>query len=122
MNKILVLFGFWLTVISTAVAQTKVSGMVVDNTNQPVPYANIVFKGSQIGVVSNEDGRFYIEAPDNDTTLVVSDVGFPDKIVKLTKLGKLRLQSGIDRRECPKRSKDIRRKNIQEKQSSTRHP
>jgi hypothetical protein len=86
MNKILVLFGFWLTVISTAVAQTKVSGMVVDNTNQPVPYANIVFKGSQIGVVSNEDGRFYIEAPDNYTTLVVSYVGFPDKIVKLTKL------------------------------------
>jgi hypothetical protein len=86
MNKILVLFGFWLTVISTAVAQTKVSGMVVDNTNQPVPYANIVFKGSQIGVVSNEDGRFYIEAPENYTTLVVSYVGFPDKIVKLTKL------------------------------------
>jgi hypothetical protein len=86
MNKILILFGFWLTVISTAVAQTKVSGIVVDNTNQPVPYANIVFKGSQIGVVSNEDGRFYIEAPENYTTLVVSYVGFPDKIVKLTKL------------------------------------
>ncbi len=86
MNKILVLIGIWLSVISTAVAQTKVSGMVVDNTNQPVPYANIVFKGSQIGVVSNEDGRFYIEAPDNYTTLVVSYVGFPDKIVKLTKL------------------------------------
>ncbi len=86
MNKILVLFGIWLSVISTALAQTKVSGMVVDNTNQPVPYANIVFKGSQIGVVSNEDGRFYIEAPDNYTTLVVSYVGFPDKVVKLTKL------------------------------------
>ena len=38
MNKILVLFGIWLSVISTALAQTKVSGMVVDNTNQPVPY------------------------------------------------------------------------------------
>jgi hypothetical protein len=67
-------------------AQTKVSGIVLDNTNQPVPYANIVFKGSQIGVVSNEDGRFYIEAPDTYTAIIVSFVGFPDKEVKLPKL------------------------------------
>ena len=66
-------------------AQTKVSGMVVDNTDMPIPYANVVFKGSKIGVVSNEDGRFYIEAPDNYDTLLVSFVGFPTKEVKLTK-------------------------------------
>ncbi|GAA4031292.1 DUF5686 family protein [Flavobacterium cheonhonense] len=67
-------------------AQTKVSGIVLDNTNQPIPYANIVFKGSQVGVVSNEDGRFYIESPNNYTAIIVSFVGFPDKEVKLPKL------------------------------------
>ncbi|MEO0047029.1 MAG: hypothetical protein RL705_2220 [Bacteroidota bacterium] len=67
-------------------AQTKVSGIVVDNSNEPIPYANIVFKGSQVGVVSNEDGRFYIESPQTYTALIVSFVGFPDKEVKLTKL------------------------------------
>jgi hypothetical protein len=66
-------------------AQTKVSGMVVDNTDMPIPYANVVFKGSKIGVVSNEDGRFYIEALDSYDTLLVSFVGFPTKEVKLTK-------------------------------------
>lgn len=71
--------------ISFMSAQTKVSGMVVDNTDMPIPYANVVFKGSKIGVVSNEDGRFYIEAPDNYDTLLVSFVGFPTKEVKLTK-------------------------------------
>jgi hypothetical protein len=67
-------------------AQTKVSGIVVDNSNEPIPYANIVFKGSQVGVVSNEDGRFYIESPQTYAALIVSFVGFPDKEVKLSKL------------------------------------
>ena len=47
---------------SVAFAQTKVSGMVVDNDNKPVPYANVVFKGTYEGVVTNEDGRFYLES------------------------------------------------------------
>ena len=71
---------------ATAVfSQTKVSGIVVDNTNQPIPYANITFKGSKIGIVSNEDGRFYIESPDNFDTLLVSFIGFPTREVKLPK-------------------------------------
>lgn len=45
-----------------------------------------MFKGSQVGVVSNEDGRFYIESPNNYTAIIVSFVGFPDKEVKLPKL------------------------------------
>lgn len=83
-NSILTLV-LLLASVSFMSAQTKVSGMVVDNTDMPIPYANVVFKGSKIGVVSNEDGRFYIEAPDNYDTLLVSFVGFPTKEVKLTK-------------------------------------
>ena len=75
-----------LLMVCSLSAQTKVSGIVLDNTNQPIPYANIVFKGSQVGVVSNEDGRFYIESPNNYTAIIVSFVGFPDKEVKLPKL------------------------------------
>lgn len=83
-NSILTLVLLFASV-SFMSAQTKVSGMVVDNTDMPIPYANVVFKGSKIGVVSNEDGRFYIEALDNYDTLLVSFVGFPTKEVKLTK-------------------------------------
>jgi len=81
-----IFFSLFLVVFANIVtAQTKVSGVVLDNSKQPVPYANIVFKGSKTGVVSNEDGRFYIESPDNYTELIVSFVGFPDKEVKLPK-------------------------------------
>ncbi|WP_284652838.1 DUF5686 and carboxypeptidase-like regulatory domain-containing protein [Flavobacterium terrisoli] len=85
MKKIFILFIVLIASTASLSAQTKVSGIVVDNTNQPVPYANVVFKGSTTGVVSNEDGRFYIESPDNYTVLVVSFVGFPDTEVKLPK-------------------------------------
>ena len=66
-------------------AQTKVSGIVVDNTGQPVPYANVVFKSSNEGIVTNEDGRFYIESGKTYTALVVSFMGFETKEVPLTK-------------------------------------
>jgi hypothetical protein len=76
---------FLILFVTVVSAQTKVSGIVLDNSKQPVPYANVVFKGSKTGVVSNEDGRFYIESPENYTALIVSFVGFPDKEVKLPK-------------------------------------
>lgn len=85
MKKIFTLFIFLFAFANSLFAQTKVSGIVVDNTNQPVPYANVVFKGSNTGVVSNEDGRFYIESPETYTALIVSFVGFPDTEVKLPK-------------------------------------
>lgn len=69
----------------TLLAQTKVSGMVVDKSNQPVPFANIILKGSTQGVMSNEDGRFYIESSETYTTLVVTSVGFSDREITLTK-------------------------------------
>lgn len=86
MKKSFLLSVLFLFFVNIALAQTKVSGVVLDNSKQPIPYANIVFKGSNTGVVSNEDGRFYIESPNNYTELVVSFVGFPDKVVKLPKL------------------------------------
>lgn len=66
-------------------AQTKVSGIVIDNSNQPVPFANVVFKGSTEGIVTNEDGRFYIESSKTYTAIVVSFTGFETKEVPLPK-------------------------------------
>jgi hypothetical protein len=86
MKKISTVFIFLIAFTYFSFGQTKVSGVVLDNSNQPIPYANLVFKGSNTGVVSNEDGRFYIESPNNYTELVVSYVGFPDKVIKLPKL------------------------------------
>ncbi len=83
MNKVLLALSLLLAV--AGFSQTKVSGIVVDDTDQPVPYANVVFKGSSEGIVTNEDGRFYIESPNTYKTLVVTFVGFDTKEVTLPK-------------------------------------
>ena len=86
MKKNLLFFVLLLLVSATTVfAQTKVSGVVVDKQNQPIPFANVVFKGSSEGIVTNEDGKFYLESQKTYTTLVISSVGFSEKEIILDK-------------------------------------
>ena len=68
-----------------AFSQTKVSGIVVDKKNQPVPFANVVFKNSIEGILTNEDGHFYLESAKNHNILVVASEGFSDREIVLTK-------------------------------------
>ena len=81
--KIFTVFFLILSLYSNA--QTKVSGIIVDDKNQPVHYANIMFKGTNEGTVSNEDGRFYLESPLSHKVIEVSFSGFQTKEVILPK-------------------------------------
>jgi hypothetical protein len=85
MKKRILYTLFFLLIAGFTFAQTKVSGIVVDNTNQPIPYANVQFKGSTEGIVTNEDGRFYIESQNTYNALIVSFTGFNEREVPLTK-------------------------------------
>ncbi len=64
-------------------AQIKVSGFVVDTTDEPVPFANIIFKGSIDGTISDENGKFYLESETSYAELEVSFVGFETKFIPL---------------------------------------
>lgn len=87
MKKNLLFLLFFLLVSASAVfAQTKVSGIVVDKSNQPIPFANVVFKGSSEGIVTNEDGKFYLESQKSYSILLISSVGFSEKEIVLDKL------------------------------------
>ena len=85
MKKIVSVIVLIFIAASTTFGQTKVSGIVVDKLKQPVPFANVVFKNSSTGTVTNEDGRFYMESPNTYTTLLITSVGFSDKEITLTK-------------------------------------
>lgn len=75
----------FLFLVTTIFAQTKVSGIIVDKLKQPIPFANVVFKGSNEGVVSNEDGRFYLESAKTYNVLLVASAGFSEKEITLDK-------------------------------------
>ena len=84
-KNVLFLLVFLFVSANAVFAQTKVSGVVVDKQNQPIPFANVVFKGSSEGIVTNEDGRFYLESQKSYITLIISSVGFSEKEITLEK-------------------------------------
>ncbi|HSN48832.1 MAG TPA: carboxypeptidase-like regulatory domain-containing protein, partial [Flavobacterium sp.] len=84
-KNIVFLLFFLFATTSLLFAQTKVKGVVVDKSNKPVRFANIAFKNSSEGVVSNEDGIFYLESPKTYQAIVITSVGFDDKEIILEK-------------------------------------
>lgn len=99
-TKIVLLFLF---VSSVLLGQTKVGGKVTDEFNEPIAFANVIFKNSKEGVITDENGNFYFESKENYSTLVVSYVGFDKKEISL-KPGlntglKIQLKSGTELKE-----------------------
>jgi hypothetical protein len=70
---------FFLT--ATVLGQTKITGSVVDDTNQPLPGASIVVKGTTNGTSTDFDGKFSLSTTTNSGKLVVSFIGFQSKEV-----------------------------------------
>lgn len=68
-----------------ALSQTKVGGIVVDEAGDPVAFANVVFKNSSEGTITNDNGRFYLESEVRYDTLVVSFVGYARNELALTR-------------------------------------
>ncbi|CAM3836181.1 DUF5686 domain-containing protein [Flavobacterium cucumis] len=101
MKTKIVLFFFFLSI--SVLGQTKVGGKVMDEFGEPIAFANVIFKNSKEGVITDENGNFYFESSQNYSVLVVSYVGYEKKEISL-KPGlntglKIQLQSGTVLRE-----------------------
>lgn len=83
LRYLFLIFGFF--GICSTFAQTKVSGYVFDENNESVAYANVIFKGSTEGTITNEDGRFYLESGNTYDTLTVSFIGYETLEIPLSK-------------------------------------
>ena len=58
----------------------KITGKVTDEKNEPIIGANVVVKGSTTGTITDMDGNFTLEVPDQ-ATLLVSYIGYTPKEV-----------------------------------------
>ncbi|WP_052670968.1 SusC/RagA family TonB-linked outer membrane protein [Draconibacterium sediminis] len=56
--------------------QKTLTGEVTDNNGEPLPGVTVVVKGTTIGTVTNFDGKFSVDVPDDAEILVFSFVGF----------------------------------------------
>jgi hypothetical protein len=74
------LFLLFLTVTSIAVAQEKgtLRGLVTDKAanNEPLPFANIVLKGTTTGGTTDFDGNYSFLVPEGTHTVVFSFLGY----------------------------------------------
>ncbi len=59
-----------------AAPQKKITGKVTDPDGLPVPGVTVVVKGTTTGTITDMDGNFILEAPQNAPALVISFVGY----------------------------------------------
>lgn len=60
----------------TLLAQNRtITGRVIDSNDQPVANASVVVKGTSIGAVTTEEGRYMISVPATANTLVITSTG-----------------------------------------------
>lgn len=68
---ILILFSF-----INAVAQVKVTGLIKDDTGEPLIGANVIISGTTNGTITDIDGKFEIDVPSKDVELSFSFIGY----------------------------------------------
>ena len=81
MKRLIFLFALFVS-FSVLYAQEKsITGRVTDDNNEPIPGANVVFKGTTTGTVTDFDGKFRIKVSGTSKTLVFTFIGFDPKEV-----------------------------------------
>ena len=77
----MLLAGLFLS-IGMALAQTKVSGTVLSqDDNQPVVGATVMVVGTQVGTVTDSEGRFSLTCPAGKNTLRITYIGMEPLVV-----------------------------------------
>lgn len=57
--------------------QTKVRGVVKDaETGEPLPFVNVSFKGTTVGVITDFNGKYFLQTRENVDSVVFSYVGY----------------------------------------------
>lgn len=76
MKKVILLFLLFFGIVGMSNAQRTVSGMISDIDGIPLIGANVVVPNTTIGTVTDIDGSFSLEVPNDATELHVSYTGF----------------------------------------------
>ncbi len=83
MRKITLVIMLIISVISTA--QTTIKGKVVDDSDQPIPGANVTLQNARVGTVTDFDGLFSLTVEQEPPfTIEVSSIGFESSTIAIT--------------------------------------
>jgi outer membrane cobalamin receptor len=92
------LFVALMLVSTTVLGQTKISGTVVDESNQSLPGASVLEKGTMNGTETDFDGKFSLNTSSNSGVLVISFIGYKTVEISFSStksnLGAIQLEEG----------------------------
>ncbi|GAB3803745.1 TonB-dependent receptor [Spirosoma humi] len=78
---------------------SRIEGTVRSDNGEPLPGANIVIQGSNVGTQTDANGKFSIQVPQGSRKLVVTSIGFTNQEVTITNATKLDLTLTTDNRQ-----------------------
>ena len=78
-NQVTLIFAFLAIIVGHS--QTLLKGKVLDENNIPLGGATVIIKGSRTGVATDFNGNFEIKSQEENTSLLVSYVGYVTKEV-----------------------------------------
>ena len=70
----------------SALANKQISGVVVDEANEPVIGASIQVLGTTMGTITDVDGAFELSVPDDATQVKVSAIGYKEQLLEIKKV------------------------------------
>ena len=85
MKQILSIIVLFISVFSFAQNGT-VSGLILDKDlgNQPLPFANVIIKGTKNGTTTDINGKYKLDVPAGNHILVISFLGYLSKEISFT--------------------------------------
>ena len=63
--------------------QITVTGVVNDENGNPMPGVNVVIEGTNIGAITDVDGKFSINVSSQDAVLLISFIGYNQQRVRI---------------------------------------
>jgi hypothetical protein len=83
---LVILINLTCCILTSYAQQTIISGLVLDiHTKEPLPFADVIFKNTQIGVSTDEMGRFELITSDLSLErITVSYTGYDSRNVQIT--------------------------------------
>jgi TonB-linked SusC/RagA family outer membrane protein len=68
----------------SSIKKVRINGTVIDESNQPVIGASVLLKGTNIGTLTDINGHFSLEAPE-EGQLRISFIGYETELVNISK-------------------------------------
>ena len=110
MNKKTIVWLLLMLATAVSFAQNTIKGFVYNNdSGEPVPFANVVLKGTNYGVATDINGFFSInKIPDGKYTLMLRYVGFEDYSEEVSLSGKQVVSKRILLKEASTTLKEVK--------------